>query len=66
MYENTLEQFYNSCPGPVQEVMNFAGAYDKVNGMLKWVAGDPQALADAGTKYASLGSQVGALGGELG
>jgi|GEM_PF-4078112 len=61
MYTNDLETFYNSCPGPVQEVLNFGGAYTKVNEALHWITGDPEAVAAMGQQYADLGQEISRL-----
>ena len=57
-YENKLEQWYGSCPDPVQQVLNWGGAYDKVNGWLKDVAGDPEVIMSYAPKYTELGNRV--------
>lgn len=64
-YENALQQWYGQCPSPVQTVLNFGGAYDKVNNSLIWAAGDPEGLVTYATKYVGIGNQIQHMASEI-
>lgn len=55
-YANRLEQWFQSAPGPVQEVLR--PVFDPANELLKSVAGDPQDLVRAGQRYVDLSRQL--------
>ena len=57
-YQNKMEQWYGSCPGPVQTVLNFGNAFQTVNTWLKKVAGDPEKIISYGPKYVALGDDL--------
>ncbi|MDO5287874.1 MAG: hypothetical protein Q4G45_13790 [Actinomycetia bacterium] len=57
-YQNTLEQWYSSAPGPVQQVVSWSGLYDKANDCVKWIAGDPDQIMSYAPRYTELGTQV--------
>ena len=56
--QNKMEQWYGSCPGPVQTVLNFGNAFQTVNTWLKKVAGDPEKIISYGPKYVALGDDL--------
>ncbi|HEY8451172.1 MAG: WXG100 family type VII secretion target [Micromonosporaceae bacterium] len=55
-YANRLEQWFQSAPGPVQEVLR--PAFDPANELLKSVAGDPEDLIRAGERYVEISRQL--------
>ncbi|MDO5287260.1 MAG: hypothetical protein Q4G45_10655, partial [Actinomycetia bacterium] len=57
-YQNRMDEWYASCPGPVQTVLNIGNAFQTVNGWLKQVAGDPEKIASYGPKYVALGEDL--------
>lgn len=64
-YSNKLEQWYSSCPGPVQTVLNVGNAYKTVDGWLKHVAGDPEKIASYGPRYVALGAELDTIAAEV-
>ena len=57
-YQNRMDEWYASCPGPVQTVLNIGNAFQTVSGWLKQVAGDPEKIASYGPKYVALGEDL--------
>ena len=55
-YENKMETWYSSLPGIVQDVLH--PVFEQVDEKLKWVAGDPDALSQAGGVYVRLASEM--------
>lgn len=55
-YANRLEQWFQSAPGPVQDVLR--PVFDPANELLKSVAGDPQDLIRAGERYVEISRQL--------
>lgn len=60
-YQNKLEQFYGSSPGPVKTVMNFFGAYRMICNVLHQVTGDPNKVAGKGADYIAASQQIAAV-----
>lgn len=56
---NELEAWFATLPSPVPDVLH--EPYTWFDEALRMIAGDPQALVDAGVTYAALGQQVTAL-----
>jgi uncharacterized protein YukE len=55
-YANRLEQWFSSCPGPVQDVLR--PVFDPANDLLKAVAGDPDDLLRAGQRYVDVSREI--------
>lgn len=55
-YANKLEQWFQSTPGPVQDVLR--PVFDPANNLLKAVAGDPDDLIRAGQRYVEVSQQI--------
>lgn len=56
VYENELDSWYSSCPGPVKSILS--SPYEWVSSALHWVAGDPDKLAAQGPVYIAQGQQI--------
>lgn len=55
-YTNTLDQWYGSCPGPVQQVLQ--SPYQQISEMLQWLTGEPNTIAAQCSTYATQGASI--------
>ncbi|MVA76400.1 hypothetical protein GC722_10245 [Auraticoccus sp. F435] len=55
-YTNTLDQWYGSCPGPVQTVLQWP--YQQISEILQWLTGEPNTIAAQCTTYATQGQTI--------
>lgn len=60
VYTNTLDQWYGSCPGPVQEVL--AHPYEQISEILQWLTGEPNTIAAQVPTYVTQGQTIAAYG----
>lgn len=62
-YNNSLDSWYQSCPWPVQRVLE--SPYEKVSGWLRWVTGDPNKVAGYGPTYETIGREIERMAAEV-
>ena len=63
-YNNSLDSWYQSCPWPVQKVLE--SPYQQVSGWLRWVTGDPNKVAGQAPTYEAVAREISRISTEVG
>ncbi|GAA4899198.1 hypothetical protein GCM10025789_16680 [Tessaracoccus lubricantis] len=62
-YNNSLDSWYQQCPGPVRQVLEWP--YEKTSEALRWITGDPDKVAAQAPTYDAIARRVEQLAAEV-